>query len=61
MGTLTDDQMKKSAELTSKFFMVFTIGGTLLQYIILGTLAALVGAGITKKKPNINQGLNELK
>ena len=61
MGTLTDEQMKKSTELTSKFFMVFTIGGTLLQYIILGTLAALVGAGITKKKPMPNQGFDELK
>lgn len=61
MGTLTDEQMKQSTELTRKFFMVFTIGGTLLQYIILGTLAALVGAGITKKRPNQNQGFNELK
>lgn len=61
MGTLTDEQMKQSTELTRKFFMVFTIGGTLLQYIILGTLAALVGAGITKKRPNQNQGFSELK
>jgi hypothetical protein len=61
MGTLTDEQMKQSTELTRKFFMVFTIGGTLLQYIILGTLAALVGAGITKKRPNQNQGFTELK
>lgn len=60
IGTLTDEQMKQSSELTSKFFMVFTIGGTLLQYIILGTLAALVGAGITKKKPNQNQGFAEV-
>ena len=61
MGTLSDEQKKQSAELTSKFFMVFTIGGTLLQYIILGTLAALVGAGITKKRPNQNAGFTELK
>lgn len=60
MGTLSDEQKKQSAELTSKFFMVFTIGGTLLQYIILGTLAALIGAGITKKNPNQKQGFTEL-
>ena len=61
MGTLTDEQMKKSSELTSKFFMVFTVAGTLLQYIILGTIAALIGAGITKKNPNPNNDFAELK
>ncbi len=61
MGTLNDEQMKQSSELTRKFFMVFTIGGTLLQYIILGTLASLIGAGITKKMPNQNNGFADLK
>lgn len=60
MDTLSDEQKKQSTEMTSKFFMVFTIGGTLLQYILLGTIASLVGAGITKKNPGQNREFTEL-
>ena len=50
-GTMSDDQREQAIELTRKFFMVFAVGGTLLGYMFFGTLAALVGAAITKKNP----------
>ncbi|MEO6683904.1 MAG: DUF4199 domain-containing protein [Ginsengibacter sp.] len=49
--TMSDEQKEQAINLTRKFFMVFTIGGTLLGYMFFGTLAALVGAAITKKQP----------
>jgi hypothetical protein len=51
-NNLTEEQMTQGIEMTRKFFMVFLIGGTLLGYLILGALAALIGAAITKKQPN---------
>ncbi len=50
-GTLTQEQITKFGEMMRKSFMVFAIGGTLLTYIIIGAIAALVGAAITKKEP----------
>ena len=50
-GTMTDAGKERALEMTRKFFMVFTVGGTLLLYLFFGTLAALVGAAITKKNP----------
>ncbi len=51
-GKLTSEQITQALTMTSKFFMVFAIGGTLLGYLIFGALASLVGAAITKKAPN---------
>jgi AICAR transformylase/IMP cyclohydrolase PurH len=51
-NNLTEEQMTQAIEMTRKFFMVFLIGGTLVGYLILGALAALIGAAITKKQPN---------
>jgi Protein of unknown function (DUF4199) len=51
-NTMTEEQMTQALEWTRKFFMVFLVGGTLLGYLIIGALAALVGAAITKKQPN---------
>lgn len=50
-GNLSQEQINQSMEFTKKFFMVFIIAGTLLGYLIFGALAALIGAGITKKNP----------
>ena len=60
-GTLSDDQKQKALEITSKFFMVLTIGGSLLGYMFFGTLAALVGAAITKKQADPNKDFDELR
>jgi AICAR transformylase/IMP cyclohydrolase PurH len=51
-NNLTEEQITQALEWTRKFFMVFLIGGTLLGYLIIGALAALVGAAITKKQPD---------
>ena len=60
-GTMSDEQIKQGLEITRKFFMVFTIGGTLLGYMFFGTLAALIGAAITKKQPANVTGMNQIK
>lgn len=61
-GTLSEEQVKQGLEITRKFYMVFTIGGTLLGYMFSGTLAALVGAAITKKKPTeIINDINQIR
>lgn len=51
-GKLTSEQIQQGLTLTKKFFIVFAIGGTLIGYLIFGSLASLVGAAITKKEPN---------
>jgi hypothetical protein len=51
-NNMTEEQMAQALEWTRKFFVVLLIAGTLIGYLILGALAALVGAAITKKQPN---------
>lgn len=51
-NNLTPDQINQGLEMTRKFFMVFLVGGTLIGYLIIGSLASLIGAAITKKEPN---------
>jgi hypothetical protein len=51
-NNMTEEQMTQALEMTRKFFLVFLIGGTLVGYLILGALAALIGAAITKKQPD---------
>lgn len=51
-NNLTPEQISQGLDITKKFFMVFLIGGTLIGYLIFGSIAALIGAGVTKKEPN---------
>ncbi|MEP6628034.1 MAG: DUF4199 domain-containing protein [Ginsengibacter sp.] len=51
-NNLTQEQITAGLDMTRKFFMVFLVGGTLLGYLFFGALAALIGAGVTKKEPN---------
>jgi NADH:ubiquinone oxidoreductase subunit 6 (subunit J) len=51
-GKMSDDEIQKGMEFMEKFFYVFMIGGILLTYAILGAIGSLIGAGITKKRPN---------
>ena len=51
-NNLTPEQISQGLEVTRKFFMIFLVGGTLIGYLIFGSIAALIGAGITKKEPN---------
>lgn len=60
-NNLTPDQITQGLEMTRKFFMVFLVGGTLIGYLIIGSIAALVGAAITKKEPNqIIEDVNQI-
>lgn len=51
-NNLSEEQINSGLEMTRKFFMVFLVGGTLLGYLFFGTIAALIGAAVTKKDPN---------
>jgi hypothetical protein len=51
-GKLTDDQIDSAIQMTRKYFWVFAIGGTLLANIIMGAIGSLIGAAVTKKRPN---------
>ena len=56
----TPDQVEQGMEMVRKGFMLFAVGGSLLYYLLVGVIAALIGAAITKKKNddftrNINQ------
>ncbi|MEO7120799.1 MAG: DUF4199 domain-containing protein [Ginsengibacter sp.] len=48
----TTEQIEAWATGMSKFFTVITLGATLLMYVVVGAIASLVGAIITKKEPN---------
>jgi hypothetical protein len=50
-GKMSEDEIDKAIEMTKKFLWVFMIGGILLTYAILGAIASLIGAAITKKRP----------
>ena len=49
---LSEEQINDWVTAMNKFFMVITVGGTLLIYIIVGAFASLIGAAITKKAPD---------
>ena len=51
-NTLSEEQIKTGLDMTRKFCMVFLVGGTLIGYLVFGTLSSLVAAAITKKQPN---------
>jgi len=48
---LTDDQKDTAMEITRKFFLPITIGAILLMYLIVGLIASLIGAALTKRNP----------
>lgn len=48
---LTPDQVEKATQFYDKMFMVFSIGGTLLLYLIIGVIASLIGSAVTKRNP----------
>ena len=48
---MSDDEIEKGLSLWKRMFWVFTIGGIALVYAVVGAIASLIGAAITKKKP----------
>ena len=50
-NNMTQAQIDKAIDLTTKFFMAFAVGFSLIGNLILGAIGALIGAAITKKHP----------
>jgi hypothetical protein len=50
-GNLTEDEIDKGIAAFKKMFWVYSIGGILLIYAIIGAIGSLIGAAITPKKP----------
>ena len=47
----TDEQIDDAMAITKKFFWVGVVGGSMLVLIIVGCIGSLLGAAITKKRP----------
>ncbi len=47
----TDDQIEAGMSMVTNHFMLITLGGSLFGNMLVGTIAALIGAAIAKKKP----------
>jgi len=51
-GNIPEANIDQAIEMTRKFFLPFAIGGTLIGTLLVGAIAALIGAAFTKKNPN---------
>lgn len=47
----TDDQVEAGMSMITNHFMLIVVGGSLFGNMLVGTIAALIGAAIAKKKP----------
>ena len=47
----SEEQKVQAVEMTKKLFMVFLVAGTLIYNLIVGVIASLIGAAVTKKNP----------
>ncbi len=47
----SDEQLEQGLQMVSKFFMVSFLGGTLFGNLVMGVIAALIGAAVAKKNP----------
>lgn len=60
-GNMSSEQIDQAISITQKFFMAFIIGAAIVFYLILGAIASLIGAGITKKEPTqITGDINQI-
>lgn len=50
-GNMGDEQIDKAVEMVDRNFILFTGGGILFMYLILGAIGSLLGAAVTKKRP----------
>lgn len=48
---MSDDQIDTALTFTKKFFVPLTAGGILLSFLIMGVIAALISAAVSKKNP----------
>ena len=59
-GNVSDDQKTQALEMTKKLFTVFLIAGTLIYNLIVGVIASLIGAALTKKDPRPMEDINQI-
>ena len=50
-GKMTDDQIDQGMQMFERNFILFSAGGVLFMYLILGAIGSLIGAALTKKQP----------
>jgi hypothetical protein len=50
-GTLSQDMIDQSLEITRKMFVPFAIIGVIVGSLIVGAIASLIGAAVAKKNP----------
>jgi len=50
-GKMTDEQIDQGMQMFERNFILFSAGGVLFMYLILGAIGSLIGAAITKKQP----------
>jgi len=50
-GTLSQDMIDQSLEITRKMFVPFAIIGVIVGSVIVGAIASLIGAAVPKKNP----------
>ncbi|HUS01157.1 MAG TPA: DUF4199 domain-containing protein [Chitinophagaceae bacterium] len=55
---MSEDQRMQALEMTKNLFMVFLVGATLIYNLIIGAIASLIGAAMTKKNPRPLEDLN---
>ncbi|HUQ97032.1 MAG TPA: DUF4199 domain-containing protein [Chitinophagaceae bacterium] len=48
---LTEEQADQGLEMMNKYFWLLAIGGTMLMFIIIGAIGSLIGAAVTKRRP----------
>lgn len=49
---VSEDQIEQGIDIVRKFFWVGLIGGTMFFMILIGAIGSLIGAAVTKKRPN---------
>lgn len=48
---ITEEQIEMGMTAVKKFFWIIVVGGSVFGLVFVGALASLIGAGITKKRP----------
>ncbi len=51
---MTEEMIDQAIAMTSKFFFLFGVVGSLFAYAFIGLIGSLIGAGFAKKNPNSN-------
>lgn len=49
---MTEDQIEQGIDIARRFFWPAMVGGTMFMLILVGALGSLIGAAVTRKRPN---------